>query len=105
MSKIYPLTQQQQRQISDLCTAHRVRRLALFGSATDESFDPAQSDLDFLVEFQDLGPGEYADAYFGLLEGLQGLFSRPIDLVMASAIDNPYLAREIRHSEVELYAA
>jgi hypothetical protein len=104
MPKIYPLIQQQKRQISDLCIAHRVRRLALFGSAAGESFDLAQSDLDFLVEFQDLGPGEYADAYFGLLEGLQSLFNRPVDLVMASAIDNPYLAREIRQSEVELYA-
>lgn len=63
-----------------LCARYRVKRLGLFGSATGEDFDPAHSDLDFMVEFLPLQPGEHAPAYFGLLAGLEDLFQRPIDL-------------------------
>ena len=38
-------------EIRALCDHHRVRALHLFGSATTDHFDPAQSDIDFLVEF------------------------------------------------------
>jgi uncharacterized protein len=44
-------------EIAELCRRHRVRRLALFGSAVGEGFDPERSDLDFLVEFKPLPPG------------------------------------------------
>ena len=62
----------------------RVRRLELFGSAADDSFDPGRSDVDFLVEFETLADGEHADAYFGLKESLASLLARPVDLVMTS---------------------
>ena len=91
--------------ITKLCQEYRVSKLELFGSALTERFDPARSDLDFLVEFQDLEEAEYADAYFGLLLALQDLFARPIDLLMESAIQNPYLLDSIRKTRTLLYAA
>ena len=92
-------------QVAAVCRRFRVRRLDLFGSAATGSFDPASSDLDFLVEFHDLQPGEWADAYFGLLAALEELFSRPVDLVMSSAVRNPYLLRSIAATKTVLYAA
>ena len=91
--------------ITKLCQEYRVSKLELFGSALTERFDPTRSDLDFLVEFQDLEEAEYADAYFGLLLALQDLFARPIDLLMESAIQNPYLLDSIRKTRTLLYAA
>ncbi len=92
-------------QIAALCRRFHVRRLDLFGSAATGSFDPVSSDLDFLVEFEALQPGEYADAYFGLLAALEALLGRPVDLVMSSAIRNPYLLRSITSTKTVLYAA
>jgi predicted nucleotidyltransferase len=92
-------------QIAALCRRFHVRRLDLFGSAATGSFDPASSDLDFLVEFEDLQPVEYADAYFGLLSGLEALLRVPIDLVMSSAVTNPHLLRSIAATRAGLYAA
>jgi uncharacterized protein len=92
-------------EIAELCRRHRVRRLALFGSAVGEGFDPERSDLDFLVEFKPLPPGTYADTYFGLLEALQQLFGRPVDLVDDSAIKNPYFRESVERSQALLYAA
>jgi predicted nucleotidyltransferase len=79
--------------------------LELFGSATTSRFDPTKSDLDFLVVFEDLEAGGYFDSYFGLLESLEQLFGRPIDLVMAGAVHNPYFLESIRGSRTLLYAA
>jgi len=92
-------------EIATLCKERRVRRLEVFGSATSGAFDPHTSDLDFLVEFEPLGPGERADAYFGLLEDLQELFQHPVDLVMVRAISNPYFRRAIEKTRKVLYAA
>jgi predicted nucleotidyltransferase len=79
--------------------------LELFGSAASGGFDPAHSDLDFLVEFQDLTPTEYARSYFGLLHDLEDLFERPIDLVTVRSLTNPYLLRAIERDRTVLYAA
>src|SRR5438132_234284 len=38
--------------IRALCVKYRVKRLAVFGSAVKGTFDPATSDVDFVVEFQ-----------------------------------------------------
>jgi uncharacterized protein len=85
-----------------LCRKHGVRRLSLFGSAIREDFHQGASDLDFLVEF-DAPPT--ADSYFGLLEDLQELFHLPIDLLIESAIRNPYFRESVEKSKTSLYAA
>jgi predicted nucleotidyltransferase len=91
--------------IEQLCRDFRVRRLELFGSAAAGKDRPGESDLDFLVEFELLPPGRYADAFFGLLEALQRLFNRPVDLVVASAIKNPYFREAVEQTKTLLYAA
>jgi len=83
----------------------RVQRIELFGSAAGSSFDPDKSDLDFLVTFQELGFNQYADAYFGVLEDLQRLFQRPVDLVVDSAIQNPYFRQAVESTRILIYAA
>jgi uncharacterized protein len=97
--------EEQAKTIETLCRRFRVRRLELFGSAASSGFNPRSSDLDFLVEFEDLRPGEYADAYFGLLEELQRTFRRNIDLVVSRSVKNPYLLESIQQSRALLYAA
>ena len=97
--------EQEAKVIEDLCRRHHVRRLELFGSAASGAFNPSSSDLDFLVEFEELQPGAYADAYFGLLEDLQRIFQRTIDLVVARSVRNPYLLEKIGQSRALLYAA
>ncbi len=92
-------------ELNQLCQRFKVHRLELFGSAADGSFDLATSDLDFLVEFLELQPGEHFDAYFGLLEALRDLFQRKIDLVETKAMRNPYFIRRVNESRISIYAA
>ena len=99
------LTERQCALIADLCRRYRVKRLESFGSATGEDFDPEASDFDFLVEFLPLEPGTRADTYFGLLEDMQELVGRPVDLVMTTAIRNPYFLEAVAAQREVLYAA
>ena len=62
-----------------------VQSLALFGS-TVRGEAQADSDLDFLVDFQ--GPATF-DQYMGLRLFLEDLFGRPVDLVTRKGIRPP----------------
>ena len=99
------LIEQNREQLEQTCRRHGVRRIELFGSASGPDFDPERSDLDFLVTFQELAADQYADAYFGLLEDLQALFHRRVDLVVASSIRNPYFQQAVDATRMLIYAA
>jgi predicted nucleotidyltransferase len=92
-------------EVDDLCRQLRVCSLDVFGSAAQGRFDPSSSDVDLVVEFEPMPPAEYAEAYFSLKEGLESLFGRPVDLLSASSIRNPYFRESVDASKVRIYAA
>ena len=91
--------------IAEVCVRHGVVRLDAFGSALRDDFRPDESDLDLLVEFAPMEPYARVDAYFGMLEELRALLGLEVDLIMAGAVKNPYIARDIERTRRMLYAA
>ena len=92
-------------QIERLCRDHHVIRLELFGSAAREDFDPNRSDLDFFVEFEDLGWRGSFRRFMGLKLGLEEIFQRSVDLVEPGAIRNPYFRLVADRHRAFVYAA
>ena len=92
-------------ELEQLCVLHHVKRLDIFGSAASGDQREDTNDLDFLVEFQTLPAGAYADAYFGLLEALETLFEGPVYLIVDSAIRNPFFRQRVEETRTLLYAA
>ena len=88
-----------------LCLHYGVQRLSLFGSATSGTHSQEESDLDFVVEFKATALAGYAEAYFGLLEALEQLFGTPVDLVVESAIRNPYFLQSVDQTRRPIYEA
>jgi predicted nucleotidyltransferase len=88
-----------------LCRKYHVRRLDVFGSAARDDFDEQSSDVDLLVDFEEMPYAERADAYLGLLTDAEALFGRRVDLVEVGAVRNPYLRHGIEASRQLLYAA
>ncbi len=88
-----------------LCAKHRVNRLELFGSAAEDRFNAADSDLDFLAEFEPMSPAELADAFFSLQEELERVLGHPVDLTELAPVRNPYFLESIDRSRVVLYDA
>ena len=99
-----PIIAEHAAELEALCNTYAVMRLELFGSAATGEYRPEQSDLDFLVEFHDLPEGSYADTYFGFQEALEELFNSPVDLIVDSAIRNPYFRQAINQTKQILYA-
>ncbi len=89
-------------EIKHLCARHHVAQLYLFGSATGHAFSNS-SDIDFVVAFQPDVISEYADNYFSLLQSLETVLSRRVDLVSERAIRNPYFLEAMEESKVLLY--
>jgi predicted nucleotidyltransferase len=56
------------------------------------------------VEFDDVPPASYAQAYFSLKEGLESLFGRPVDVVTSSGLENPFFRERIDAERRTVYA-
>ena len=80
--------------IAALCEQYGVQKLAIFGSAAKGSFDPETSDLDFVLEFTDYGPG-VAKRFIDFANALESHFGRPVDLVFERKLKNPYFRQEV----------
>ena len=102
---MHPLIAEKQPEIEALCRRFSVTRLELFGSGTSIDHAEEDSDFDFLVDFDLSGEVKALDAYFGLKEGLQALLGRNVDLVMPSALRNPYFRAEVDRQRQPLYGA
>lgn len=88
--------------ISTLCKAHKVKRLYAFGSVLTDKFNE-QSDIDFIVDFDDVPLLEYADNYFDLKFLLEDALKRHVDLLEEKAIKNPYFKKAIEKNKQLIY--
>ncbi len=100
------LLQEKAEALAELCRRFNVGRLELFGSACTKEFDPGCSDLDFLVEFpqgHDLGP--WMSRLFDLQAELSALLGRRVDLVMTSALRDPWFRRQADKTRTVVFDA
>jgi predicted nucleotidyltransferase len=92
-------------EVALLCQRFGVQRMYLFGSVVNSEFDVEHSDIDVLVEFADLPDLDRFESYFGLKESLERLFGRPVDIISAVNLRNPYFRERVLQTREELYAA
>ncbi|MDF1560845.1 MAG: nucleotidyltransferase domain-containing protein [Bacteroidales bacterium] len=85
-----------------LCEKLNVEKLWIFGSVVSDHFS-SQSDIDFLVSFQQLEIEDYAENYFLLAENLEQIFNREIDLVTVKSLSNPYFVEEVETNKQLVY--
>lgn len=97
-----PLIEDNREAIVALCKTYGVRTLAVFGSAARGDFDPARSDVDFVLEFEDYGPG-VARRFIGFADALEALLQRRVDLLFESAVSDPGFLGEIESTQEPLY--
>ena len=90
--------------LSGPCRRHPVRSLRVFGSVARGEASQG-SDLDLLVQFEDMPPAEYATHYFGLLHELQAAVGTEVDLLTPGGVTRPSLKRNIQEESVLVYEA
>lgn len=92
------------KEIEALCRKYRIARLDLFGSAATGTFDPATSDLDFLVDLGDFLPeAPWRVVDLGL--DLESLLGRPAHLTTMTSLRNPYFVTSVTRGREKLYDA
>ena len=88
--------------ISALCKQHRVEELFIFGSILTKKFNDS-SDIDFLVQFENIDILDYFDNYMDFKEKLENLFGRPVDLLENQAIRNPVFRKVLDREKRLIY--
>ena len=88
--------------LNKLCDAHKVNELYLFGSVLTNKFNDS-SDIDMLIQFNQVDVLEYFDNYMDLKEKLEQLFLRHVDLVENQAIRNPIFRQVIDREKQLIY--
>ncbi|AFL84859.1 putative nucleotidyltransferase [Belliella baltica DSM 15883] len=88
--------------IKELCKEHRVKRFSVFGSVLTDNFSP-NSDIDFIVDFDEKDPLKYTDLYFQLKDKLELVLKRQIDLIEERGLKNTFFKKEIESSKVVIY--
>ena len=91
-------------ELQNLCQAHKVSQLYVFGSVCTDRFSPS-SDIDFLVDFQPMEFGDYTDNYFQFCEALEKLFKRKADVVTFQSLSNPYFIKTVNRTKKLIYNA
>jgi hypothetical protein len=92
-----------QEHIAEFCRKWRVKEFSIFGSALREDFGP-ESDVDVLVELEEDAPWNAFD-WVDMIEELETLFGRHVDLVEKTAIRNPFRRHTILRTHEVVYAA
>lgn len=88
--------------IKQLCKEYRVKSFSVFGSVVSDNFSN-ESDIDFLVDFDEKDPLKYTDLYFQLKDKLEQVLKRQIDLIEDRGIKNSFFRKEIDASKVVIY--
>ena len=91
-------------ELKALCKNYNVKTMHVFGSVCSAKFND-QSDIDFLISFENMPFDQYTDNYFDLHYKLQDLFSRNIDLLTDKSLSNPYFIQNINENKQLIYAS
>ena len=100
------LLEQHKTEITNLCKQYKVQELYAFGSVLDENRFNEQSDIDLIVKFNnDVDVLDYVDLFFDLIENLERVFKRKVDLYTLNPIENRFLRENIESTKQIVYAA
>lgn len=88
--------------ILTLCKTYKVKSLYAFGSVLTDKFN-SESDIDLIVDFQQLDVLDYGDNYYNLKFSLEDIFKRNVDLLEEKAIRNPYFLKTLNQNKKLIY--
>jgi uncharacterized protein len=101
-----PILEKRKEELKNICEELKIRRLYAFGSAATADGFNENSDIDFLISFEDsILPEEYSENYFQLQYKLRELFDRKIDVITERSLANPYFIESVNKNKVLIYEA
>jgi predicted nucleotidyltransferase len=89
--------------IEEFCLRWKIDEFSLFGSALREDFD-LDSDIDILVSLSEDADLDLYD-WIAMIEELEEIFGREVDLVEKSTLRNPFRRNAILTNREVIYAS
>ena len=103
---MHPILEKRKEELKNICEELKIRSLYAFGSAATTDGFNENSDIDFLISFEDsILPEEYSENYFQLQYKLRELFDRKIDVITERSLSNPYFIETVNKNKVLIYEA
>jgi uncharacterized protein len=96
------LIENHNKDILNLCKMHKVKSLYAFGSVLTDKFN-SESDIDLIVDFEQLDVLDYGDNYYNLKFSLENIFKRSVDLLEEKALKNPYFIKAVNQRKKLIY--
>ncbi len=107
MNKFYFMQQiieKRKDELKEICKELKIKKLYAYGSAVTSDNFRENSDIDFLITFEDnISPEEYSENYFQLQYKLRELFDRDIDVITERSLSNPYFIDSVNKNKVLIY--
>ncbi len=98
------LIEENRKEIAELCEQYGVRRLSVFGSAAKGTFDPATSDIDFVVDL-----GKYdervARRFMRFIVALEDLLGHSVHVTTSRSVQSEWFRKELAETARMIYAA
>jgi predicted nucleotidyltransferase len=90
-------------ELQEICKSYNVKRLYVFGSLGNDTFDINRSDVDLIVELNEKNPIERGETLMILWNKFEDLFGRNVDLLSNTNVRNPYLQQGIDATKKIIY--
>jgi len=98
------IIEQQKEALIIICEKLKIKSLYAFGSAVSDDKFRDNSDIDFLITFNEsISHEEYLENYFQFHYQLRELFNREIDVLTDRSLSNPYFVENINKNKVLIY--
>ncbi len=89
-----------------ICKHLKIKTLYAFGSAVSSDRFGQNSDIDFLISFDDgISPEEYSENYFQFHYTIRSLLGREVDVITERSLSNPYFIESIDKHKILIYEA
>ena len=89
-------------EIAKLCQTHKVKSLYAFGAVLTEKFGN-ESDIDLLVDFDNVAEQEYTDNYFDFKFSMENVLKRNIDLVEEKTVQTPQFKKTLNKQKMLVF--
>ncbi len=89
--------------ISEICKKHQVKELYAFGSVLDENRFRPDSDVDLMVEFNNMSYDFYAENYNEFENSLTSLLNREVDLISPKFLRNRIFIKRLNETKKKIF--
>jgi predicted nucleotidyltransferase len=102
---MHPIINENIDSLNEICRSFNVKRLYVFGSASTGTFNEDESDIDLIVELEQMEPVLKGETLINLWDKFEELFCRRVDLLSGTKVRNPYLQEGIDATKHMIYEA